>query len=231
MMILLYVAIKTLLSPLGILPKIVFFGSYTLPLKSLSFILALLGLQYNAQLLAESCIFLYQYTIIAFSIGCVIGLINLFLFYILKEIFGYFDSHLQYDTKRKRKTNSSINNLITKIPPSTNVQIKNDNKKIPNDESINNIPNDIIIKEINIKTSESNSPSLQISSSSSSLPDMDPDISTKITSIPSTTTLHHRRTRRPSTTETITDPDITMSNVPLSSSATSVDVGDKIATS
>lgn len=80
------------------IPQILVFGVYRLPLNLLLSILNTLGLKYNTQLLMEFGIVLYQYITVSFLIGAFFGIFNLFLFFIVRYLVSLIDGIFRFDT-------------------------------------------------------------------------------------------------------------------------------------
>lgn len=114
-----WLVFKTLLS----LPyKISMYGIYTLPVGLIRSTLRVIGIELDTFLLAEFMIILYQYTAVAFSFGVTIGVVNLCIFYVIGELFNWFENLLRVDISgflptKKESTGSSSPNVEETTSP------------------------------------------------------------------------------------------------------------------
>lgn len=189
-------AIATVLSPLWMTPQLFFFTVYTLPLKTITKILSILGLPFDINLLAECAIIFYQYGMVAFIIGSTVGLANLLMFYILRELFKWLDMRLRWNVLGKEVEAIPIPLPPTKPKPS-----------LVSPKGEDSTPQ-ITIKDFKIRTElQSSKPEIPIK-----LPSTDTNTTTGASN-KNFSTLHHRR---PVSEETSTEADTTMFNVPAS---------------
>lgn len=188
-------AIATVLSPLWMTLQVFFFTVYTLPLKTINKILSLLGLPFDAGLLAECAIILYQYSMIALIIGSIIGMTNLIMFCVLRELFEWLDRRLRWDLLGKK--------VIT--TPTTSQPIKPKQKPLVIPSKIGDPSLQITIKNLQVSTEVQHSkpepPPIKLPSS---------ETNTTGASNKNFLSLHQRR---PVSEETSTDSDTTMFNV------------------
>lgn len=87
-----------LASPVWMIPQIFFFSIYNLPLKIIKSVLGFFGIRYDIQLLMEFFIVVYQYIMISFIVGACFGMLNLFLFWIVRFSINWLDQLFRYDT-------------------------------------------------------------------------------------------------------------------------------------
>lgn len=86
----------TVTSPLFLLPQLFVFA-LLVPIRIFNRIMFVFGLSFDHHLFIELIILIYQYTIVAFVIGCIIGLINLVIFCTVGYFSKWLESHVKID--------------------------------------------------------------------------------------------------------------------------------------
>lgn len=148
--------ITMLISPVLLPYRIAIYALFTFPLSIIKRGVALLGIEINTSLLGEFAIILYQYTAVAFTFGVALGILNLLVFYIIGEMFNWFETILRVDTKKlwptqfagkaveKKAIRSTDVNLATPVLLPSTFEIP---KKLSEQKAINIVEMPVLVKE------------------------------------------------------------------------------------